>query len=91
MGYYLAPILPESIYDIAEADRPSTVVDCVVAVVAAAAGDGRGDMMAGKGFIVYGGSDLRRLLRDVEDRYGGAFDELGPGRRPGLQAYDRLR
>jgi len=35
--------------------------------------------MAGKGFIVYGGSDLRRILRDVEDRYGGAFAELGPG------------
>jgi len=37
--------------------------------------------MAGKGFIpaVYGSSDLRRLLRDVEDRYGDAFAELGPG------------
>ena len=28
---------------------------------------------------VYGGPDFRRLLRDVEDRYSGAFDELGPG------------
>jgi len=37
--------------------------------------------MAGKGFIpaVYGSSDLRRLLRDVEDRYGDAFAGLGPG------------
>jgi len=37
--------------------------------------------MAGKEFIpaVYGASDLRRLLRDIEDRYGGAFEELGPG------------
>ena len=37
--------------------------------------------MAGKGFIpaVYGASDLRRILKDVEDRYGGAFAELGPG------------
>jgi len=26
----------------------------------------------------YGGSDFRRLLRDIEDRYSGAFDELGP-------------
>ena len=35
--------------------------------------------MAGKGFIVYGSSDLKRLLRNVERRYSGAFDELGPG------------
>ena len=28
---------------------------------------------------VYGGPDFRRLLRDVEDQYSGAFDELGPG------------
>jgi len=37
--------------------------------------------MAGKEFIpaVYGASDLRRLLKDIEDRYGGAFEELGPG------------
>ena len=37
--------------------------------------------MAGKEFIpaIYGGSDFRRLLRDIEDRYGGAFEELGPG------------
>ena len=45
--------------------------------------------MAGKGFIpaVYGSSDLRRLLRDVEDWYGGAFAELGPG---ALQDFKRL-
>jgi hypothetical protein len=37
--------------------------------------------MAGKEFIpaVYGGSDLRRLLKDIEQRYSGAFEELGPG------------
>ena len=35
--------------------------------------------MAGRGFIVYGASDLRRILKDIEDRYSGAFDELGPG------------
>ena len=37
--------------------------------------------MAGKGFIpaVYGSSDLRRMLRDIEGRYSGVFDELGPG------------
>jgi len=37
--------------------------------------------MAGKGFIpaVYGSSDLRRLLRDIERRYSDVFDELGPG------------
>ena len=35
--------------------------------------------MAEKGFIVYGSSDLKRLLRNVERRYSGAFDELGPG------------
>jgi len=37
--------------------------------------------MAGKEFIpaIYGGPDFRRLLRDVEDRYGGAFEELGTG------------
>jgi len=37
--------------------------------------------MAERRFIpaVYGSSDLRRILKDVEDRYGGAFDELGPG------------
>jgi hypothetical protein len=35
--------------------------------------------MAGKGFIVYGSSDLRRILRDIKDRYGDAFAELGPG------------
>ena len=36
--------------------------------------------MAGKEFIpaVYGASDLRRLLRDIEGRYSGAFEELGP-------------
>ena len=28
---------------------------------------------------IYGASDLRRLLRDIEGRYGGAFEELGPG------------
>ena len=28
---------------------------------------------------VYGGPDFRRLLRDVEDQYSGAFDELGLG------------
>jgi len=28
---------------------------------------------------IYGASDLRRLLKDIEDRYGGAFEELGPG------------
>ena len=28
---------------------------------------------------IHGASDLRRLLRDIEDRYGGAFEELGPG------------
>jgi len=34
-----------------------------------------------EGFVpaVYEGPDFRRLLRDVEDRYSGAFDELGPG------------
>jgi len=46
--------------------------------------------MAEKGFIVYGGSDLNRLLRNVERRYSGAFDELGPGGPPGLQASHRL-
>ena len=37
--------------------------------------------MAGKESIpaIHGASDLRRLLRDIEDRYGGAFEELGPG------------
>ena len=37
--------------------------------------------MADKEFTpaIYGASDLRRLLKDIEDRYGGAFDELGPG------------
>jgi len=35
--------------------------------------------MAGKGFIVYGSSDLRRILRDVERRYSDVFAELGPG------------
>jgi len=38
--------------------------------------------MDGRGFVpavFYGASDFRRLLRDVEDRYSGAFDELGPG------------
>ena len=36
--------------------------------------------MAGKEFTpaVYGASGFRRLLRDIEDRYSGAFDELGP-------------
>jgi len=36
--------------------------------------------VAGRGFVpavFYGGSDFRRLLRDVEDRYSGAFEELG--------------
>jgi len=36
---------------------------------------------------VYGGPDFRRLLRDVEDRYSGAFDELGPG---ALQDFEHL-
>ena len=31
-----------------------------------------------EGFYV-GGADFRRLLRDIERRYSGAFDELGPG------------
>jgi len=37
--------------------------------------------MAGKESTpaIYGASDLRRLLRDIENRYGGAFEELGPG------------
>ena len=37
--------------------------------------------MAGKEFIptIYGASDLRRLLRGIEQRYSGAFEELGPG------------
>jgi len=36
--------------------------------------------MAGKEFTpaVCGASDFRRLLRDIEDRYSGAFDGLGP-------------
>jgi len=36
----------------------------------------------GEGFVpavYWGGADFRRLLRDIEDLYGGAFDELGPG------------
>jgi len=37
--------------------------------------------MAGNEFTpaVYGGPDFRRLLRDIEQRYSGAFDELGLG------------
>ena len=39
--------------------------------------------MAEEGFIPAifygGGGGLRRLLRDVEGRYGDAFDDLGPG------------
>ena len=37
--------------------------------------------MAGKEFTpaIYGASGFRRLLRDIEDLYSGAFDELGPG------------
>ena len=37
--------------------------------------------MAGKESTpaIYGASGFRRLLRDIEDRYSGAFDELGPG------------
>jgi len=31
------------------------------------------------GVFYGGGSDLHRLLRDVEDRYSDAFAELGPG------------
>jgi len=57
-------------------------VDCHVVDSAAAAGAVGGVMwMAGKGFIpaVYGSSDLRRILRDIENRYSGAFAELGPG------------
>ena len=64
------------------ADRPAAVVACHVVDSAAAAGAVGGVMwMAGKGFIpaVYGSSDLRRLLRDIEGRYSGAFEELGPG------------
>ena len=34
-----------------------------------------------------GGADFRRLLRDVEARYSGAFDELGPG---ALQDFKRM-
>jgi hypothetical protein len=29
--------------------------------------------------VYWGGADFRRLLRDIEGRYSGAFDELGPG------------
>jgi len=37
--------------------------------------------MAGKESIpaIHGASDLRRLLKDIEQRYSGAFEELGPG------------
>ena len=61
---------------VAEADRPAAVVDRAATVVAAVAGDGRGDMMAEKEFIS-AVSDFRRLLRDIEDRYSDAFAELG--------------
>ena len=68
---------------VAGADRSFIVVDHA-AVDAATVGAGRGDMMAEKGSIspaafYQGEAELRRLLRDVEDRYGGAFAELGPG------------
>jgi len=45
--------------------------------------------MAGKESTpaIYGASDLRRLLRDIEDRYGGAFEELGPG---AIQDFEHL-
>jgi len=29
--------------------------------------------------VYWGGADFRRLLRDIEQRYSGAFEELGPG------------
>ena len=29
--------------------------------------------------VYWGGADFRRLLMDIEGRYSGAFDELGPG------------
>jgi len=69
---------------VAGADRSFIVVDHA-AVDAATVGAGRGDMMAEKGSIspaafYQGEAELRRLLRDVEDRYGAAFaDELDPG------------
>jgi len=45
--------------------------------------------MAGKESTpaIYGASDLRRLLKDIEDRYGGAFEELGPG---AIQDFEHL-
>ena len=29
--------------------------------------------------VYWGGADFRRLLKDIEGRYSGAFNELGPG------------
>jgi len=49
---------------VAEADRPAAVVDCAIA------GGGRGDVNGREGIYSGGlwGSDLRRLLKDIEDR-----------------------
>lgn len=36
-------------------------------------------MMSRSPVAFYGGSDFRRLQRDIEQRYGNEFAELGPG------------